>query len=108
MKLSETTFKQLEVANRIAVCGLLGRLHLGEVEIMVGALEKGISLVILDESTARDKAKQLGLDVTGTLGVLLNARKRGLVEDIFEEIEKLKQEGMYLSDSVVERIRKSL
>ena len=108
VKLSEISFEQIEVSNRIAIRGLLGRLHLGEVEVMVGALEKGVSTVVLDESSARNKAKQLGLEVTGTLGILLKAQKQGLIEDIFQEITKLKQAGMYLSDGVIERIRNLL
>jgi predicted nucleic acid-binding protein len=108
LKLSDITFERLNVTNKIAVRGLLGRLHQGEVEVMVGALEKGVLTVVLDESAARNKAKQLGLEVTGTLGILLKAHKQGLIDDVLQEIDKLKQEGMYLSDSIIEKIKRSL
>jgi len=102
--LTQVNFKQLEVANKIAVLGLLGRLHVGEVEVMVGAVEKGIKRVVLDETTARNKAKQLGLDVIGTLGILLEARKMGLVDDLPQELVNLKSAGMYLSDGLLTKI----
>ena len=102
--LSEISFIPLSVSNKIAVEGLLGRLHIGEVEVIIGAVEKGIGTVVLDERAARNKAKQLGLDVTGTLGILLKAKKRGLISEINIEISNLKNAGMYLSDEVVSRI----
>ncbi len=104
VNLSDISFKELEVTNRIAVLGLLGRLHMGEVEVMVGAIENGISKVVLDENSARNKAKQLGLEVTGTLGILLKAKKCGFIDNIREEVEKLKNAGMYLSDKIIEQL----
>ena len=104
VNLSEISFIPLEISNKIAVRGLLGRLHIGEVEVMIGAIEKGIVTVVMDERTARNKAKQLGLEITGTLGILLKARKRGLIEDMGQEITKLKNAGMYLSDNIVKQI----
>ena len=102
--LSRVSFEQMDVTNRVAVLGLLGRLHLGEVEVIIGAIENGISTVVLDENLARNKARQLGLDVTGTLGLLLKAEKHGLIDDIHQEIIKLRNAGMYLSDEIIQKI----
>ena len=63
-KLSQISYKQLAISNRVAVSSLLGRLHVGEVEVIIGAIENGIKTVVLDDNTARNKAKQLGLNVT--------------------------------------------
>jgi len=57
------------VSNKTAVSAMIGRLHLGEVEVIIGAGELGIPNVILDDGYARNKAKQMGLNVTGTLGI---------------------------------------
>ena len=38
--ISGLSFSPLEVSNTIAVRGLLGKLHIGEVEVMIGATEK--------------------------------------------------------------------
>jgi len=106
VKLSDIDFDVLKVANRVAVTGLLGRLHLGEAEVIIGAIEKNVKTVVLDEISARNKAKQLGLEVTGTLGVLLKARKLGLLVDIAVEIKNLKNAGMRISDDLVAKILK--
>ena len=102
--LSSTPYKAMEVTNVTAVHGLLGRLHLGEVEVIVGAIEMGISKVVLDDIYARNKAKQLKLEVTGTLGILLKAKEAGLIDDIRKDIERLNGVGMYLSDKIIERV----
>jgi predicted nucleic acid-binding protein len=108
INLSRITFIHIEVVNKIAVQGLLGRLHIGEAEVMIGAIENEISTVILDDNAARNKAKQLGLHVTGTLGILLKANKYGLVTDLQQEIVNLKNAGIYLSDEIIKKIVTSL
>jgi len=97
-------FEKLIVTNRIAVTGLLGRLHIGEVETIVGAVEHNIKAVVLDDNAARNKAKQFGLNVTGTLGVLLKARKMGLIENLEQDILKLINAGIHVSDEIIKRI----
>jgi predicted nucleic acid-binding protein len=108
INLSEIDFKPIEITNRVAVLGLLGKLHQGEVEVMIGAIENGISTVVLDENAARNKAKQMGLTVTGTVGILLASQRRGLIDDVLQEVEALKHAGMYLSDKVLKRIQNTL
>ena len=107
VNLSDISFDILQVTNQVAVRGLLGRLHLGEIEVMIGAIEKNIRVVVLDENLARNKAKQLDLEPTGTLGILLKAKKQGLITDIEAEIINLKNAGMHISDNLIEKILKS-
>jgi len=104
VKLTDISFEVLIVDNRIAVNGLVGRLHLGEIEVMIGAIEKNVKTVVLDESTARNKAKQLNLEVTGTIGVLMKAKKLGFISDIKIEIQNLKNIGMRISDNLIAQI----
>ena len=92
------------VQNKTAVSAMIGRLHLGEVEVIVGADELKISDVILDDGYARSKAKQMGLSVTGTLGVLIAGYKKGLLTDLSSEIDKLRSIGFRISDSIVSQI----
>lgn len=69
-----------------AVENILGR---GEKEAIVLGLEIPDSLIILDDGLARSYAKNLGLKITGTMGVLLKAKKSGylsLVKPVIEEL----------------------
>jgi predicted nucleic acid-binding protein len=97
-------FTVFNVQNRIAVSALIGRLHLGEVEVMIGAGELEISKVILDDGYARSKAKQMGLSVTGTLGILITARQAGILTDISIDIDNLISIGFRISESLLKQI----
>ena len=61
------------------VSGALGRLHRGELEALFLAQETRANFVALDDLLAREKAKELGLRVIGTLGILLLAHKRAFL-----------------------------
>jgi predicted nucleic acid-binding protein len=52
--------------------------------------------VILDDAVARRYASQAGLKVVGTLGILLLAKARGLVDTIAPFIEMLDSHGFRL------------
>ena len=108
VNLSGISFIPLAVSNKVAVQGLMGRLHLGEVEVIIGAIERNIGTVVIDESSARNKAKQFGLEVTGTIGILLKAKKLGLIEDITLELINLKGVGIYLSDEIIKQALNSI
>ncbi len=76
------------------------RLHAGEVEVMLLAEERQADLLIMDDNAAKKTAKFLGFKVTGTLGVLLKAKKEGHINDIGPLVEKLQETGFYVSPKV--------
>ncbi|WP_228021622.1 DUF3368 domain-containing protein [Vasconcelosia minhoensis] len=64
----------------------------GESEAIALALEIKNIPVLLDDKKARRIAKQLGLQVTGTVGMLLKAKKQGIVsaiEPILDALENV-------------------
>ncbi len=65
------------------------KLHDGEVEVMILAQEQKADLVILDDNAAKKTAKYLGLPVTGTLGVLIKAKRMGIIESVKSLITEL-------------------
>jgi len=100
--------KTLSTAGSAFVLGAVGSLHAGELEVMLLAQERGIGLVALDDLLARRKAKQMGLQPIGTVGILLLARKQGLLDaaQAMAKIEKLVEiHGLYLSERVLENVR---
>ncbi len=54
-----------------------GALHRGELEAIQLAYETGADLVLLDDLLARKKAKQMNIEVMGTLGVFLTSSYNG-------------------------------
>lgn len=61
----------------------------GEAEAIVLALETRADRLLIDDREGRTKAIELQLPVIGTLGVLLNAKQRGLLETIKPQIDAL-------------------
>lgn len=76
------------------------KLHDGEVEVMILAQEQKADLVILDDNAAKKTARYLGLTVTGTLGILLKAKRQGLIDEIRPLLFEMRQNGFYVSADV--------
>lgn len=76
------------------------KLHDGEVEVMILSQEQNADLVILDDNAAKKTAKYLGLTVTGTLGVLLKAKQKGIIREIRPLLSEMRRNGFYISNNV--------
>ncbi|MCD8148217.1 MAG: DUF3368 domain-containing protein [Clostridiales bacterium] len=83
------------------------KLHDGEVEVMILAQEQKADLLIIDDNAAKKTAKYLGLTVTGTLGVLLKARKEGFIQEIRPLLSEMKRNGFYISNGVEKLVLES-
>ena len=80
-------------------------LHRGEAEVIALAEERTARLVIIDDRRARRYAERLGFPRTGTLGVLLLAKERGLVKSVAAEITRLQEAGLYLGPILIAKAR---
>lgn len=81
---------EVQAAPSGAVSGDLLRLDAGEREAILLANALRADLVLIDERIGRAIARQKGLRVTGTLGVLLRASEQGGV-DLAQAVERLRQ-----------------
>lgn len=81
-----------------------GRLDRGEASVLALAKEHDAHLIIIDEKKAREEAKRIGLPVRGTLGVLLEAKKKGLIDAIKPLLDALRDNGMYLEQSLIDDV----
>ena len=61
----------------------------GETQVLMLALESLDAIVVLDDALARQLAEALGLRLTGTLGLLLDAKRAGLVSAITPLLDHL-------------------
>ena len=69
----------------------------GESSAIALALENPNSKVILDDNKARKVATQLGIDFTGTLGIIIKAKLNGLIPSIKTYLEKIKETNFRIS-----------
>ena len=94
----------LSPRNRILVQQLLLSIDLGESEAIALSLELNASRLIIDEQRGRTAAVQLGQAVTGTLGVILLAKKQGHLKAIRPIIVDLLSSGFRLSRALVNKV----
>lgn len=79
-------------SNTDMVKQMLPFLHQGEAEAICLSLEKRAKLFLVDDKDGRTIAQLNNLAVTGTLGILLKAKKAGLILSVKELIDKLRDE----------------
>jgi len=104
-ELSEITWFQVsDVENVELKRSIMLQLDVGEAEVITVAKDKEISLVCIDEFAGRQYANLLGLDVVGTLGVLLIAKHQGYISNIKPLIDKLIENERYISKGLYEEV----
>jgi len=69
----------------------------GEASAIALALETENPLLILDDYKARKLADNLNLNHTGTLGVILAAKQKGIISSIKPFLKKIKQTNFRIS-----------
>ncbi|MGA1869032.1 MAG: DUF3368 domain-containing protein [bacterium] len=76
----------------------------GEAEVLTLGTEIKDSLLILDDLKARAVAKGLEINITGTLGVILKAKRRGIIKSIKEVLNDLKKVEFRMSEKLKEKM----
>lgn len=75
----------------------------GESAVLAYAHAHAGIVAIIDDGAGRRCAETLGVPVIGTLGLVMIAKKRGVIPAARPIITLLKQHGMYLSDSKIDQ-----
>lgn len=87
-------------------------LALFELEVDIGeasgfslALDYQNPLLIIDDLKARNLAKKLKINYTGTFGILLKAKELGLIDNSECLINKIKSTNFHISNELLELLR---
>lgn len=83
------------VENQHLVTVLREHLDQGESEAIVLALESHATLLLIDETEGRRIAELYDLTKTGALGILLKAKKRGIIDSLKNEMDKLRRNAHF-------------
>jgi len=67
------------------------------------ALELQAEALVMDDLTARNLADRLGVQVVGTVGVIIQAKRQGVLKAARPYLEQLRATGLYISDHLLER-----
>lgn len=87
----------VDVASSVALWGL----GAGETEVLSFAARNPGYTALVDDNMARRCAKALNIPTRGTVGVVVLAKQRGVVESAAAIIGELQAAGLYLSAGII-------
>jgi len=100
-----TWIKTRAVTNKDLVRALRQELDAGEAEAIALAQETEAELLLMDDHLGRQTARHLGLRYTGLIGVLIEAKRKGLISSVKPTIEKLRNvAGFRISEALYLRV----
>ena len=95
-------FQASSIARRVLPFILCSaQIDMGEEAVIRTVLDEARDAVILDDLKARRIALTLGLQVTGTLGILLQAKQSGHLPSVKNAIAALEKRGMWIAPALV-------
>lgn len=75
----------------------------GESAVLAYALQNPGMVAVIDDGAGRRCAEVLGVPLSGTLGLALLAKQRGMIPSARQVIATLKQHGMFLSEKTMDQ-----
>ncbi len=78
----------------------------GEASALALALETFGSTIIIDDSRARKVAEKLGMNFTGTIGVIIKAKLKGIILSIKPLLAKIRQTDFRITDEIEQQALK--
>ena len=89
-----------EVLDQLAVSLLREQLDAGESAAIVLTLERQADILLIDEARGRRIAQSKGLTHIGTVGILVLAKRQGLIETVTPALEQLMASGFRMKDDL--------
>jgi len=97
--------KVQKVSDQTAVLLLREQLDQGESEAIVLALETKAEALLIDEARGRRIAQSRGLPHIGTVGVIVLAKRRGMIEAATALLDELSAVGFRMSPQLYRRAK---
>ena len=94
----------LQHATHTMLEGLPVDLGAGEREAIALALEERARFVVIDDQQGRRIARARGVSVTGTVGVIIEARGRGMIPSVRRELDRLVEAGLWMDEVFYHRL----
>jgi predicted nucleic acid-binding protein len=93
----------VELADPDRVVFLSASVDAGEAEAIVLARERGLK-VVLDDLRARRLAHRFELEVIGTLGILVRAKRQGILDVLRPLLDQMENFGFHMSSELKEEV----
>ncbi|MCB0033502.1 MAG: DUF3368 domain-containing protein [Anaerolineales bacterium] len=80
-------------------------LGVGETEVLSYAFQNQSFIPVLDDMLAKKCAKAVSLPTLGTGSILIAAKRKGLIDSVEKSLRKLKDKGLWISESVIQMLK---
>jgi len=101
--LAEPWLRVQPIANEVEA-GLVASLDLGEAEALSHSLQSGADMFLTDDRAARTAARQRGLNVIGTIGLLGKARESGILREAGPLVLELRRLGQWIEPTLLQLV----
>lgn len=108
IEVAGATWIEVVSTDALGLARELDGLGAGERAALMLAIDRHADLVVCDDRRGRRTAVDLGLTVTGTLGVLLLAHRRGLLDNAATAIRQVVASGLRISDQLLKQVLEGL
>jgi predicted nucleic acid-binding protein len=81
---------------------LRNSLDIGEASVIQTALDMGIPTVCIDEAVGRRVARLNNLTVTGSIGILIRAKKEGAAISIRTVLDNMHRHGIWIGNNIAD------
>lgn len=104
-----TPYQWLRIVDDITIAPQVASWDLGQGEssVISFALEHPDFWAVLDDREARRCSMALHCRYIGSLGIIVLAKRRGIIPSIRSYLERLKEAGLWLSDELVDQVSRN-
>jgi uncharacterized protein len=106
-RIKECSFLKVQKVENVFAVKLLQKqlnLGLGESEAIVLADSNKAGLLIIDEKKGRHIARDMGLPITGTLGILVEAKNHNYIDKLKPSLDKMMKTNIRISETLYNQI----
>ncbi len=77
---------------------------IGETEAMLLYKQLSADVLLVDDKKGRKVAKMNKIEIIGSLGILLKAKKRGLLNEVSTSLKRLQNSIIYLNQTLINEV----
>jgi len=107
IKIVNPEWMKIRNPSSVLQTGLVNLLDPGEASALSLAAELEDALLIIDEAKGRKVAKRMGIDITGTLGVIITAKNKGYISAVKPLLERIQVTNFRISSDLIRIVLES-